>query len=457
MLEITNALLRAVCGPPVTPRRACEAYEALGALAKWWLPTNVLSMAREYDSLDPGLSDPRPPDLPVRPGSCWVVFRTNPEVQLPLLRKAVLLPLRWKSGAHSSRLPPELLSLADHVIESLRAALSPGRRWGLSLADLPGMDEVHLAEGLKLRCDSGWAPLAGGLLVHDMGLPPQRGVWATGAWKHYDLTEINFVEDKLELAKEWKASDFFLPDWQEEVARRWVEENAPDQIRIGRLAAPPEPDPFKTLNHYLARLAAVPPISQGEGPEEEEAFRSCCNYYRIQPDAKVARPFYWSHLLPGILRRCREKYRRVPLSKSFSHLITIVSPSNELAVLAPQVVEAKHCLLLHTVDPKDTVDLKATAEDCRRRLPGVRCEARPFPKGTEMETAIKSAVAQFLRDVPPRDSADVAFDLTPGTKMMSYSLTRAAQPGNSLFCLEVDYLPDRRPNPDSERPELRRV
>ena len=45
MPEVTNALLRQVCAPPLTPKRAFEACAALGALAKWWLPREVLDQA----------------------------------------------------------------------------------------------------------------------------------------------------------------------------------------------------------------------------------------------------------------------------------------------------------------------------------------------------------------------------------------------------------------------------
>jgi hypothetical protein len=457
MAEITNDLLRTVCAPPFTPKRAYDACKALGVLGKWWLRPETLRAAHQYNSNFPSLTAPPNINDLGGPGSCWVVLRLSPktdlaELQLPLLRQAFLLPLRWELGPHSPHLPAELKSLGDRVVESLHEYLRPDRSWGLHLADLPKMDRVCLGQGLKFSWDSAWAALAGGLITHDLGLHPDPGVWASGAWKHHGLAHIDGLAEKLALAAEWKAKVFFVPAWQQDEARSWVDKEATDQLDLGALAAPAEPDAFATLNHYLARLAKVPPRPEGEGREEEQAFQRCKEYYRIQIDSDQTRAFYWSHLLQPITRRVREKYRKLPVSKTFTHLITIVSPSNELAVLAPLVVQAKHCLLLYTPD------LLPQARECEKHLPGVRCKFAWFHQGPDQDRHMADAVEAFTSNVPVDE---VVLDLTPGTKMMSYSLSRTAKAGNWLFFLDAKYLHDRsahrRPDPDSESPDLRPV
>ncbi len=434
---------------PLPAERACA---ALGPLARWWLARWALKQAHGDEPDYPDLTNPKRPLFPEEPGSCWVVFQNKKRKSLPMLGGGLVLPLCWQKGQHSPQLPKALRELADEVVESLAASPGYNARWGLRLAELPGFDQIHLHDDLPWRYSSGWAALAGGLITLVEGLKPQGNVWATGAWeKGSGLARIGGLPEKLSLAKEWKVRHFFVPESQAPVARNWMRANAPDQIEIGILRRTAEPDPRTTLNQYLATLASLPEDPVAGHPNEEQQFQQIRDYY-LHQDAKAARDYYRLHLLPAIVRRCRGRYDRLPLSRHFSHFVTIVSARNELAMVNPLVVRTQNCLLLYH-------DLEAQARECQRWLEAspdkVTCQLRRFPVGTEMANVLDAAIADFTRGVS-RDQ--VALDLTPGTKMMSYSLSRAAKPGNWLFCLQVDYryedCPDGRPVPDSEQPEL---
>jgi hypothetical protein len=440
----------------------------------------VLQLARAYDPSRPEWTDPKRPRLQEKLGNCAVIFRTK--AALPLFRPAFLMPLCWQPGTgHSPLLPPELTDLATQVVADVRLELGRSGHWGLYPADELGLERNPLAEGLGLPCGSGWAALAAGLypadelglernpLAEGLGLPcgsgwaalaagliaraegllPRGNVWASGAWNRHGLADVNGLEEKLPLAVEWQASDFFVPIWRVGEAREWVERNALGRLEVGALAASVKPDPRAALNAYLARLTERPAVPQLDRPEEEKQFQVCRNYFLHQPAfTDSTRAFYWSHLLPGIIRRLRTKVRQGWPDLHVTHLATVVSPSHELAVLAPLAVGATYCLLLHTPDER----MAGLAEDCQVRLRREGVDCRPHAIDCDsVESSVRQAVDAFVRGVSPEH---VALDLKPGTKMMTYAQSRVARPGNWLFNLEARFLDDRRTDPGTERPEL---
>jgi hypothetical protein len=459
MPDIDRAVLYDRCSTPrdrLFPETALLACDALGGLSRWWLTNWVFDSirgtkkAKEY----PDLVKPERPQFPDKPGSCWVVFCNEEPDKLPMLGAGCLLPLCWKRGPHSRSLPKTLRDVADQVVESLAYVPEFNARWGLHLADLPRFDAIRLHDDLPLGYSSGWASLAGGLITFVKDLKPQGAVWATGAWKKdFGLVAIDGLKEKLTLAREWKTKHFFVPDSESQTQIAWeiVKAIAPDLIEIGTLRSTAELDPMKTLNQYLAKLASVPDDPEKIYLENTKQFEARREYYFHQ-DSKTARDYYREHLLPAIVWRCQERYNSLPVSRIFSHFVTIVSKHNELAIINPLVVRAEKCLLLYH-------DLEAEAKECQRILESqtkpVTCYLRRFPMGTELAHVLATAVTEFTLGVPPDR---VALDLTPGTKLMSYSLSLAAKPGNWLFCLEVDYpydrYPDGRPDPGSERPGL---
>jgi hypothetical protein len=451
---ITAATLSDVCALPLDrlqPRQAFRACRSLGPLARWWLRPEVLKLAHAHDPSYPDWTNPERPRLPEMPGACSVVFRTTGH--LPLLRPAFLLPLCWKPGPdHSPHLPSDLITLAEQVVRDVCQEHWRVREWGLHACDGLDLAQSPLGDELNLRYESGWAPLAGGLIARAEELPARCNVWASGAWNHYGLADVNGLDDKLSLALGWEATDFFVPVWRVGEAQEYVGRLAPGQLAIGALAAPLDANPLVALKLYLACLTAKPTSPDADSPEESAQFERCRNYFLHQPAfTPSTRGFYWSHLLPGIIRRLRAKVEQDWPDLDVTHLVTVVSLSHELAVLAPLAVGARSCLLLHTADER----MRGLAEECQVHLrgQGVDCQVRPINRDA-LESSVREAVDQFVREVPPER---VALDLKPGTKMMTYAQSRVARPGNWLFNLEAKFLDDHRTDPGTERPELWRA
>ncbi len=445
------ASLRDACLPRLEglqPRGAFRACQALGRLARWWLRPEVLQLAHDHDPSRPEWTNPEQPRRQQKLGDCAVIFRTK--AALPLFRPAFLMPLCWQPGrGHSPLLPPELIELAEQVVTDLGQELGRSGDWGLHPEDGLGLERNPLAEGLALPCESGWAALAAGLIARAEGLLPRGKILASGAWNRYGLADVDGLEEKLALAVEWQATDFFVPVWRVGEAREWVDQKALGRLEIGALAAPVDPKPRQALNQYLAHLTERPPVPEEGGPGEQEQFQACRNYFLHQPAfTDSTRAFYWSHLLPGIMRRLRERVRQDWPDLRVTHCATIVSLSHELAALAPLVIGAKSCLLLHTADER----MRGLAEECQVHLrrQGVDCRVWPINRDA-LESSIRLAVDDFVSEVSPER---VVLDLKPGTKMMTYAQSRVARPGNWLFNLEARPLNDRRTDPGTERPEL---
>jgi hypothetical protein len=454
--------------------RACWAQcRKMGRLAHWWLRPEVLDAARRFDPARSALRLAEPLEVPEKLGDCWLVLRAGRH--RPLYRPAFLLPLSWRPDrGHSPCLPPRLAALADRVLADLKI----GNDWGLHPADelqfdSPRSGGAEFLSRFRMRCASGWASLAGGLIARAEGLLPKKSVWASGAWDKHGLADVRVRArgraPKLELAARWpwggaegrtEKIQFFVPSWRAGEAVAWVNENAADErVMIGILDAPPgrEPQPRQALNAYVAALTSAPPVPDASAPDEEDQFARCRNWFLHQTTSVeldgAERSFYWSHLLPGIIRRMHDRVRKVaPPDFAATHCATFVSWSHELAVFTPLALGVTHCLLLHTPDSA----MGSRAAQCAQILTsrGLTCVTRPFDEGADMLARICREVAEFTRGVP---AEHVALDLKPGTKKMTYSLVRAARPGNWLFILDGDFLRDRRTDPGTEKPELWRA
>jgi hypothetical protein len=368
-------------------------------------------------------------------------------------------------------LPQRLGLLADRVLADVNRYERIGNDWGLHPADeleirTPQSLGAEYLRQMKLRCSSGWASLAGGLIARAEGLLPRNNVWASGAWDERGLADVRGLSPKLELAASWWEASaekrpepikFFVPRWRAGKAEAWVQEKAPDRVVIGILEAPSRPEPRKALNAFLAALTSCPPVPDPGSPDEEAQFKTCRKWL-IHQTASVdlespERRFYRSHLLPGIIRRMNEQvHETAPQGFKATHFATIVSKNHELAMFTPLALGVTHCLLLHTPDG----DMPSRAQRCAEYLQprGVTCMIRPFEKGAEMVSRIGAEICAFTRDVPPER---VVIDLKPGTKKMTYAQSRAAQAGNWLFNLEGGFLDDGRSDPGTERPELWRA
>ncbi len=289
--------------------------------------------------------------LSEEPGSCWVVF-VKPEGSWPGLKPVFVLPFVWRRGGDHWHLSATLRAEADRaraaVYAESNSELGEQQNWGLRPnfggtqdVDLSGLDDV-------LAPPSGWAALAAGLIVAIDGGTPDRTVWASAAWKpNGGIDEVGSLLEKAEFAAARGATEFYVPTDQFHTVP-----SLPNLSIIGiRINTVKVRD---ALNDYTARLDAVPvaPVLTDDAVDTDAtavAFERCVQYHLRHPKSDQRRPdferdFYWTHLDPTILRKCR---RSVPDGGPMTHLVTIVSGNPEVTCLVAEALGPKNVLLLY--------------------------------------------------------------------------------------------------------------
>jgi hypothetical protein len=449
---------------PLCPAGAARLVELLGWLSQWWLPCSVLETAATQQPAYRGYTNR--PRLPSDPGGCWVIF-VCPRA-LPSLRPAFLLPLCWcpdvKDDPH---LPIPMRELAERIRGQVPD--KDGKRWGLWLARPEG-DEPRDLSGLHgdaMGVSSGWAALAGGLLLARGDGVPDVDVWASAAWhEEYGIgaVEALSLSAKLDLAAEWKIRQMFVPAQNQSEVDQWrnlggsvnVELLTP-MTRRPDLGRPLEPG--QQVIHQLKGKGSRPPalallleryLDQiGTEPRPEESFnRRYKHYSRVS--RRRANDFYFTHLLDDVVERCREHTMSGHPYCRPTHLVTVVSNQPAVVALAPRVLEAKHCLVLHEDPPDKLIQVnrnKVMDELSRHGVTPVPAGVRLGNRADEL-VQMETAVADFARGVP---SERLAFDLTPGYKFLNFELEELAPAGSwLLYCRHEQMEPDDRVDPGTE-------
>ncbi len=450
---IPRTILDRVCRRPLAglqPAQAFDACRRLGRLARWWLRPEVLRLAGDHDPAFPELTSPEPPALSGKLGSCWVVFvRMDPA--LSLLREAFLLPLRWRQDeAHAPGLPLELRSLAETVVEQMGA----GGLWGLWPGEELDLDRADSSGAMGLACASGWASLSAGLILARKNLRPRSEVWASGVWKADGLAEADELPAKLELARDWGVSRFFVPVWQMSQARQNLATHGIVGIEVDGLEATAARKPSEALRTYLSHLSGEP-APPDPADQSGKQFNVCKEYHKLFT-RQAGRAFYRSHLLPTIVQRCRQHLR---LDWQPTHLVTVASDSSELILLAGRMLQPQKMLVLHTPEYKQETTQTASELALAEETGAIVLIPGQFPYEGDMERdgrAMLGHIQPFLAGVA---QDRVVFDLTPGTKLMLLTLERLARrhfPGSWLLYLK-HRTPDGRPEPGTEFPLLWRA
>lgn len=399
--------------PALKPGELHELYRQMGSLADWWLG----SAARQRLRDECGLCLVEP-SLPTAAGSGVILFAQETPPPWPLLPRAFLLPLVWREDTpNSPQLPSCLQHLAREVAEALQLP-----SWGLHLsadAGLVGVDLSLFDDVLSVA--SGWAALAGSLLVAAEGGRPSPAVWATGAWNpHSGIRPIGHLELKVDLACQWRVRQLFVPESQVDLARQLARARNAD-LQIGRLYEG-QSDPREALRDYRWALD-LPPLPTAPRDQRRDYF------LRQQPEQR-ARDYYRTHLLPDIVRDLAQQWDEQGGTPA-SHLVTIVSDNPELAFLTLAMVRPQKALLLATSDKQaGCAEVRQLLSDGHlgKHVAGVQCEFAEFQNQEELLIQLAERVCRFVATASPEG---VVLDLTPGTKEMSLRLAlEVARPGN---------------------------
>jgi hypothetical protein len=437
-----------LCSLPSSPRSALEAAVGLGCLAAWWLRPAVLRSAARLQPEWAASWDR--PALSSELGRCHLLLINRDPERLRLLRPAFLFPVRWvRDRSHSPNLPVALRGVADRVagqVVGKQAGDPEGAvAWGLQPALGSGQEGLDLS-GLDLGFDSAWAPLAAGLLLAGQGILTDPRVWATSSWDPYSgAGRVEGLAAKLELAREYEARHFFLPLPQRHEAEQWARGNA-SAPRLGFLRPDEQGRHREVLRPLLSEV--------GMAPDERAPLETRGRYFALLPgDHPRAYLYYRETILPEVVQRLRRlREDRWPDWRP-SHLVTILSTSEELVPLAAGALAVLHVLVCYTPDG-GRGRLAAAAERIRADLEarGVCCTLAPFRDGSplQIEASLRPHTDAFTAGVAP---GNVALDMTPGKKPMTLALARVAPPGSWLVYWRHEQLGDRRPDPGREEIE----
>ncbi|MBC7077772.1 MAG: hypothetical protein H5T92_05630, partial [Synergistales bacterium] len=333
----------------LTHPEALKLARELGRLASWLLKPEVVEKARSelaaYGWSTEDISQYLKPRLPEGPGACWIVA-VRKTCQFHALRDAFVLPLRWKKGPSEKQptLPEGLQQVANEVLSELKVsqAIKESDQWKLH----PASDDLFNAAGLFfLEGDysSAWAPLAGALLVAAGEGKPDHKVWATGAWNGQEgVTRVEGIKEKLAVAKEFDATQFFVPaSCYEEACQCVRENNWPIEITTFEKSTP---RPRDALRRYVSQLHVR--ASKSDPPEERAK-----TYLHIDDDNE-RRKYYLDCIVEDLAQKLRDDFSNEPEKLNCRYFITIVSDSPELIYLMHFVFRPTTSLVLHTANEK---------------------------------------------------------------------------------------------------------
>jgi hypothetical protein len=427
---------------PTKPLAAHYIAEYFGALAPWWLPQSLLSLATE--ACPPGSPRERAKQCWIVPspgegrGDCTVVFVKidDGNWRWRALRPAVALPLTWKENSPSSnRLPKGLAEVADSVLKSIGDRI-PRHSWGLHLSSRGRLDDCDLS-GVSFRSESAWAPLAAGLWAAAHGGVPRSDVWGTGAWDaEQGVQNVCGIPQKLELMCEFGARVVYLPAQNRQDADRW-KKAAGAEVNIGELPNATLDIP-KVLEDYVEELETPPDCSA----EQQKRV----NWYEKVKDRKRADRYYDENLLPDLILRLREQAKVNPLLQGISHLITVFNPSNpNLFRLVLEPLRPQHCLMFRSPESTkaDTTEVERVAV-----LLGCKLRFQDLSIQPDRLDECRKALDGFVAEISP---GQLAVDLTAGKKLMSVTLAQAAPCDSRLLYLETECGSNNKPRPFSEK------
>ncbi|MBI2806671.1 MAG: hypothetical protein HYX68_16955 [Planctomycetes bacterium] len=311
-----------------------------------------------------------------------------------------------------------MADFADFVLDSLREVPEVAAK-GWRLRTHPVLGDPDMSE-LRLRYESGWAALAAGVLVAATRGKPNSEVWATAAWTN-GIRAVDGIPVKLALAAAFGVKTLFVPTSATAAAQR--------SHASVELVGLPENESFPptALRQYL-RILNVPPGSDDSRADREQ-------WYLTQWEEDLVEQFYRDHLLDEVVLHCCETLKNGNFLSDCSHLITIASKNPELVAIAVGSLRPTRCLVLSTSDLSKQRDdaMMLSRRIAERQGWRLDVDGKEFGGISEMLGSVGDVVRDFSANAR---AENVFYDLTPGTKEMSFALLfDVAQPGQRLFYL----------------------
>ena len=378
--------------------------EELGDWAPWLLDDAILARAEQHYRR--ALPDHHR-SLNVRPtlltgrGHCWILCVCQRDASV--LKKQFLMPVRWvEAEAESFLLPDRLRELGAQVREQVRLKLPDelrGKKYELRSMCRSNVD----LSGIDISPDSGWASLVGGLMSCALGGKNNGAILTSAAWSHEDqrVLEVDYLEDKINLADAHSVKKIFVPESQQSEARQL----AKGKLEVGVIKQ--DCDTWHDAVHEYLVTCTIP-------PDEHSSLAERVEYYLHQPDKEDADRYYRDVLLEGVAEGIRGSMQKDGQEAHFEHYVACVSNVNIVA-LGALVSQATHLHLFYTEDKQQEVD------QLRRIFPAVEIKDYVCSDKQQLYDRLRRA-GQEKSDGNIIHGNKCVIDLLPGDKYMSILL-----------------------------------
>lgn len=402
-------------------------WQKLGEAARFILNDDAMSLV---------VTSMEPPELPRVVGGCWPIFAVRDERWLQFTFPAFVLPLQWLAGGpDDSRLPPDLLKVADKVRKEL--GIQPNT-FGLAFhqADQPWPD-LSLLDRTRLEADSSFAALAIGLISASNNVPTNPDIWVSAVWDS-GFTNVDLLPKKLEAAARFGAKKFFVASSQIDEARQL---GLPLEIRnLG-----------KSINSKLSE-ALSPCLAECYLEPSADQWEDCRHYHALLRDADIAKAseFYSRVLIDHIAQRCRSTLRVSASARNIpkiESLITIATRNPEPILLMVKTLQVSHVLILHTKgDDGLAEDAKRAQQQIEKNHPGCHVELKSFVYNTNSSLFPRDFKDSLIEAIETwsgyQTDARTVFDIDRGLTMHKLALLESVlQPDHLLVNLSVKILP----------------
>jgi hypothetical protein len=335
-------------------------------------------------------------------------------------------------------------------------------RWRIEWSDLNDWNGVDLSE-LSLSPESAWAPLAVGLISAISQIAVSNELMITGCWDSRQnrwMVGLDTLQFKLKSAIRWGRTKFAVPKEALETAKKAIREivselnNEPDR-QLPVSLSPDEIDEQVTAltDRTEDPFIAIRPALWFAGMEPGESEGERANYYLERPTSKNAREYFVDRLLNDIVTKQREHLRRDHqiLTWQPESLVSIISHSPELVLLAASLFHPRECHLIYTEETDS--NMRPYFDEIAAWLS--RTKSRPIPHPVKDDRSGLSELHQLVSQLPRPHEHTVLIDSTPGRRPMSLALLQGAKKGDRILCWWTDTcVHTRRPRPFSEFPLL---
>lgn len=396
----------------LTDFEAIQLEQKMGALACWLLEPEVLKLARRrWNRPCPNIDLYRVNG----PGFCLILC-----VQVghgfPALRRSFGVPLRWWPRTALPRgiepVQGTLAELAADVQQTLARERPKLQGYVLCPAEPVPREAMALLEDDQVcTLESGWLPVALGLLTAHYRYPLASGLVATGAWRaDTGLMHVGEIPEKVRLAVDLGARWMLVPSANKDEA-----EEARNKLGVDEQSLTVVPLVHDEPNFFRVVRDVVHPIFSEPAPNATpEQLKEYFFLLHALGEAARAREFAQTRIHPLVIQRLRQEWERETGNQEIDYLLTIASGSPETACYAIGACCPRCVFVFYTEDNKPNLrrllDMLDSAPTHQRpaHITPVECK--------DIDDLIRKA--ELYRANLPAD-ATVALDLTPGTKEMT--------------------------------------